>query len=167
MRGLRAVAARRRHVEPEAPPARRTRHVVPGHDLGLDRVEIRRRNLITPDQFPYRTPTGNIYDSGNYQGVLEKVLEAVDYDHWVAALEKVIQEAGKKDPPKPLPKSFIEAWTDAGAEVCWLRVDELGFLKVIPQKDGKPSDLPGFNIVRWHEGTGWQRTVVVGTRYKP
>src|SRR5664279_671353 len=49
-------------------------------DLGLDRVDIRRRNLIAADQFPYRTPTGNIYDSGNYQGVLEKVLAAVDYD---------------------------------------------------------------------------------------
>ena len=46
-------------------------------ELGLDRVEIRRRNLIGPDEFPYRTPTGNIYDSGNYQGVLEKILELV------------------------------------------------------------------------------------------
>ena len=53
-------------------------------ELGMDRVEIRRRNLLAPDQFPYVTPTGNIYDSGNYQGVLEKVLEEVDYDHWVA-----------------------------------------------------------------------------------
>ena len=52
-------------------------------DLGLDRVEIRRRNLIPAGSFPYRTPTGNIYDSGNYQGVLAKVLEEVDYDHWV------------------------------------------------------------------------------------
>ncbi len=57
-------------------------------DLGLDRVEIRRRNLIGPEEFPYRTPTGNIYDSGNYQGVLEKVLETVDYDHWVAERER-------------------------------------------------------------------------------
>jgi CO/xanthine dehydrogenase Mo-binding subunit len=61
-------------------------------DLGMDRVEIRRRNLITPDQFPYRTPTGNIYDSGNYQGVLEKVLEAVDYDHWVAERDRARAE---------------------------------------------------------------------------
>ena len=52
-------------------------------DLDLDRVEIRRRNLIPAGSFPYRTPTGNIYDSGNYQGVLAKVLEEVDYDHWV------------------------------------------------------------------------------------
>ena len=45
-------------------------------ELGIDRVEIRRQNLIRPDEFPYRTPTGNIYDSGNYQGVLEKVARA-------------------------------------------------------------------------------------------
>ena len=62
-------------------------------DLGMDRVEIRRRNLIAPDQFPYRTPTGNIYDSGNYQGVLEKVLEAVDYEHWLAVRERRARRA--------------------------------------------------------------------------
>ncbi len=61
-------------------------------DLGVDRVEIRRRNLISADSFPYRTPTGNIYDSGNYQGVLEKVLAAVDYDHWVAERERARAE---------------------------------------------------------------------------
>jgi CO/xanthine dehydrogenase Mo-binding subunit len=61
-------------------------------ELDLDRVELRRRNLIGPDQFPYRTPTGNIYDSGNYQGVLDKVLEAVDYDHWVAERERARAE---------------------------------------------------------------------------
>ena len=61
-------------------------------DLGVDRVDIRRRNLIAADQFPYRTPTGNIYDSGNYQGVLEKVLAAVDYDYWVAEREKARAE---------------------------------------------------------------------------
>jgi CO/xanthine dehydrogenase Mo-binding subunit len=62
------------------------------HDLGVDRVEIRRRNLIGPGEFPYRTPTGNIYDSGNYEGVLDKVLAAVDYDHWVAERERARAE---------------------------------------------------------------------------
>jgi CO/xanthine dehydrogenase Mo-binding subunit len=61
-------------------------------DLGMDRVEIRRRNLIAADQFPYRTPTGNIYDSGNYQAVLEKVLEEVDYDYWVGYREQARKE---------------------------------------------------------------------------
>ena len=53
-------------------------------DLGMDRMELRRRNLITPDQFPYRTPTGNIYDSGNYEAVLERLLEVGEYERWVA-----------------------------------------------------------------------------------
>ncbi len=61
-------------------------------ELDLDRVEIRRRNLIPADSFPYRTPTGNIYDSGNYQGVLEKVLEEVEYDRWVAYREQARAE---------------------------------------------------------------------------
>jgi CO/xanthine dehydrogenase Mo-binding subunit len=61
-------------------------------ELGMDRVEIRRRNLLAPDQFPYRTPTGNIYDSGNYQAVLEKVLELADYDHWLAERDRLRAE---------------------------------------------------------------------------
>ncbi len=61
-------------------------------ELDVDRVELRRRNLIPAGSFPYRTPTGNIYDSGNYQGVLEKVLEEVDYDHWVAYREQARAE---------------------------------------------------------------------------
>ncbi len=48
--------------------------------LGMDPAEVRRRNLIPPDQFPYRTPTGGLYDSGNYPAVLEKALELAKYD---------------------------------------------------------------------------------------
>jgi CO/xanthine dehydrogenase Mo-binding subunit len=40
-------------------------------DLGLDRVEIRLRNYIQPEQFPYEIPGGAIYDSGNYPGAAE------------------------------------------------------------------------------------------------
>jgi len=43
-------------------------------ELGLDPIEIRRRNFIQPDQFPYKMPCGNIYDSGNYPAVLDKAL---------------------------------------------------------------------------------------------
>jgi CO/xanthine dehydrogenase Mo-binding subunit len=61
-------------------------------ELGMDRVELRRRNLITPEQFPYRTPTGNLYDSGNYQAVLEKLLEVSDYEHWLAERDRARAE---------------------------------------------------------------------------
>ena len=43
-------------------------------ELGLDRLEIRRRNFIRPDEFPYRIPSGSEYDSGDYQAVLDKTL---------------------------------------------------------------------------------------------
>jgi 2-furoyl-CoA dehydrogenase large subunit len=50
--------------------------------LRLDRAEIRRRNFIQPDQFPYVTPGGQTYDSGNYPEMLRKALAAVDYENF-------------------------------------------------------------------------------------
>ncbi len=47
--------------------------------LGLDPAEVRRRNLIPADAFPYRTPTGGLYDSGDYQAAFEKALELAKY----------------------------------------------------------------------------------------
>ena len=49
-------------------------------ELALDPVAVRRRNLITVDQFPYTTPNGNIYGSGDYQALLRKALANVGYD---------------------------------------------------------------------------------------
>ncbi|MGH9257489.1 MAG: xanthine dehydrogenase family protein molybdopterin-binding subunit, partial [Vicinamibacterales bacterium] len=48
-------------------------------ELGLDPVDVRRRNLIGADQFPYTTPNGNIYGSGDYQTLLDKALANVGY----------------------------------------------------------------------------------------
>src|SRR2546428_10112992 len=48
--------------------------------LGLDPVEGRRRNLVQPDQFPYRTPTGGLYDSGDYPAPLHPALPLAGYD---------------------------------------------------------------------------------------
>src|SRR5262249_26820804 len=42
--------------------------------LGLDRLEVRRRNLICKDEFPYTIPSGSTYDSGDYHAVIDKVL---------------------------------------------------------------------------------------------
>jgi 2-furoyl-CoA dehydrogenase large subunit len=48
--------------------------------LGLDPVELRRRNLLAPAQFPYRTPTGGYYDSGDYPAALDKAVRMAGYD---------------------------------------------------------------------------------------
>ena len=47
--------------------------------LGIDPAEIRRRNAIPPAAFPYKTATGQVYDSGDYRGVLDRALAAADY----------------------------------------------------------------------------------------
>lgn len=52
-------------------------------ELGVSRVEMRRRNLIAADKFPYRTPTGNLYDSGDYQTALSLALEKSGYETWL------------------------------------------------------------------------------------
>jgi carbon-monoxide dehydrogenase large subunit len=47
--------------------------------LGIDKAEIRLRNFIRKDQFPFSTPLGLDYDSGDYEPALKRVLAAVDY----------------------------------------------------------------------------------------
>jgi carbon-monoxide dehydrogenase large subunit len=47
--------------------------------LGLDPAEVRRRNFIAPDAFPYSTATGLTYDSGDYATTMEKALMLADY----------------------------------------------------------------------------------------
>jgi carbon-monoxide dehydrogenase large subunit len=47
--------------------------------MGIDQVEIRRRNFVRPDEFPYQTPLAVVYDSGNYHATLDKLLEISDY----------------------------------------------------------------------------------------
>ena len=47
--------------------------------LGLDPAEVRRRNLIPTDAFPYRTPTGRLHDSGDYHRGLEMALDLANY----------------------------------------------------------------------------------------
>jgi len=64
--------------------------------LGVDKAEIRRRNFVKPEQFPYTTALGWTLDSGAYQAALEKVLKAVDYE----GLRRE-QAAKRADPNSP------------------------------------------------------------------
>jgi carbon-monoxide dehydrogenase large subunit len=49
-------------------------------ELGIDRVELRRRNHIRPEAMPYHTPSGLVYDSGEFPTVLDKALTLADWD---------------------------------------------------------------------------------------
>jgi len=51
-------------------------------ELGMDPADVRRKNLIGPDAFPYHTPTGVTYDSGDYEKVFDRALELAEYPAW-------------------------------------------------------------------------------------
>ncbi len=56
--------------------------------LKMDRLDIRKRNFIQPNEFPYDTPSGQTYDSGDYPELLRKALKLMDHD-------KILQEQAK------------------------------------------------------------------------
>jgi CO/xanthine dehydrogenase Mo-binding subunit len=57
-------------------------------ELNLDPVEFRRQNFIQQQDFPYKIPTGNLYDSGNYNAVLDEALRLLDYKGWRSKQEE-------------------------------------------------------------------------------
>jgi carbon-monoxide dehydrogenase large subunit len=69
--------------------------------LGLDRSEIRRRNFIAPDAFPfdqgviYQDFSRLSYDSGNYEPILDKALHAIGYDDFLARVQPAARAEGR------------------------------------------------------------------------
>ncbi|MFW5941537.1 MAG: aerobic carbon-monoxide dehydrogenase large subunit [Chloroflexota bacterium] len=69
--------------------------------LGLDRTEIRRRNFISPDAFPYDNEiiyqdfAPLVYDSGNYEPVLDKALEMIGYREFVDEVQPRLRQEGR------------------------------------------------------------------------
>ncbi|HZZ34278.1 MAG TPA: molybdopterin cofactor-binding domain-containing protein, partial [Caulobacteraceae bacterium] len=64
-------------------------------EMKIDPAEIRRRNFIAPDQFPYETPVALIYDTGNYGASLDKALQRADYAGFPARRAEA-EKRGKK-----------------------------------------------------------------------
>lgn len=62
--------------------------------MEMDPAELRRRNLVQADQFPYRTPFGGLYDSGDYEAVLDRALELSKYEE-LRERQARAREAGK------------------------------------------------------------------------
>ncbi|HUZ66309.1 MAG TPA: xanthine dehydrogenase family protein molybdopterin-binding subunit [Beijerinckiaceae bacterium] len=110
--------------------------------LGLDRIEVRRRNLIHADDFPYLIPSGSTYDSGDYQAVVEKVLAQADYaalqaerarlrdEGWLAGVgvAMCLEPSGGNSAFEPLlnPKNATTTWMES----CRINVDALGQVSV-------------------------------------
>jgi carbon-monoxide dehydrogenase large subunit len=70
-------------------------------ELGIDRIEIRRRNFLPPDSFPhdnqiiYQDFAPLVYDSGNYQPILDKAIDLIGYDDFVQTTQPKLRKEGK------------------------------------------------------------------------
>ncbi len=74
---------------------------IAARELGLDRLEIRRRNLLRPDEFPhnheilFQDSAPLVYDSGDYLPALEDAARAIDYDRFVREEQPRLRAAGR------------------------------------------------------------------------
>jgi carbon-monoxide dehydrogenase large subunit len=64
------------------------------HALNMDPVEVRRQNFIAAEAFPYQTPTGREYDSGDYEAVLDKALQLAEYEVLREEQRRLRQQGG-------------------------------------------------------------------------
>jgi carbon-monoxide dehydrogenase large subunit len=63
-------------------------------ELGVDPAEYRRRHFVDPDDFPFETAVGSVYDSGEYEQAMERALELVDYEE-LRARQAELREEGR------------------------------------------------------------------------
>ena len=98
--------------------------------LQLDPADVRRRNFIPPEAFPYTTPLGESYDSGAYAPALDRLLALADY----AALRRE-QAAARQDPHRPLIGIGLSAYLEICAFGPWesatVRVEPGGAVTVL------------------------------------
>ncbi|MCZ6875755.1 MAG: xanthine dehydrogenase family protein molybdopterin-binding subunit [bacterium] len=97
-------------------------------DLGLDRLQIRRKNFIRPEQFPYRTAVGVEYDSGDYEKALAEALRLSDYENLMRDRDAA---RSRGDLVGVGVSTFVEPSGGAGFESATVRVERTGEITVL------------------------------------
>jgi carbon-monoxide dehydrogenase large subunit len=98
-------------------------------ELGMDPAEVRRRNMLVPGDFPYTTPTGAVYDSGDYARALDVALELAGY----ADLREEQADRRRRADPVALGiglSTFVEI-SGSGGEFGAVSVEEDGTVVVV------------------------------------
>jgi carbon-monoxide dehydrogenase large subunit len=97
-------------------------------ELGIDRLEIRRKNFIRPDQFPYRTGVGEEYDSGDYERSLSEALRLSNYDELMRQRDE--RRAGGEIVGVGI-STFVEPSGGVGFESGAIRFERTGEVTVL------------------------------------
>lgn len=105
-------------------------------DMDLPADEIRRRNFIRPEQFPYRTQTGRLYDNGEFEGHMNLAIERAD---WKAFPKRLIQAKARGRIRGLGMATYIEACAFPGSEPAFVELNGDGTvtLKIGTQTNGQ------------------------------
>ncbi len=115
------------------------------NELNLDPAEVRRRNFIAPNQFPYTAVSGVVYDSGNYGAALDHALEAGKYGQW-----RDVQSRGRAT------GRYLGIGVSSYVETCTFGADEC---TVRLNPEGKATVLTGTSPHGQGGGTGFAQIV--------
>jgi aerobic carbon-monoxide dehydrogenase large subunit len=89
-------------------------------EMGIDRIEMRRRNHIRPEQMPYRAPSGMVYDSGEFPAVMEAALVAAKWDGYA---ERQAESRSRGRVRGRGIGHYLEVTADAGNEMGGIRFE--------------------------------------------
>ncbi|MCS6920846.1 MAG: molybdopterin-dependent oxidoreductase, partial [Elioraea sp.] len=97
-------------------------------EMGIDRVELRRRNMVPPSAMPWRTPVGATYDSGEFAKVLDAALARADW----AGFPQRRQEAARRGKKRGIGLAYyLEATGGAPSERAEIRFNDDGTVDVL------------------------------------
>ena len=97
-------------------------------EMGIDAVELRRRNHIQPEQMPYKAPSGMVYDSGEFSAVMERALLAADWKGYPA------RQTDSRSHGKVRGRGighYLEVTADAGNEMGGIRFESDGSVTIL------------------------------------
>ncbi len=97
-------------------------------EMGIDRVELRRRNMISPDMLPHATPVDLTYDSGEFETIMDMCLDRADYAGY-ADRKKTSEAAGRIRGIGVAP--YLETTAGPGTELADIRFEDDGSVTLV------------------------------------
>jgi len=128
-------------------------------EMGIDALELRRRNFIKPEQFPYHTPGGRMYDVGEFDGHMTKAVEKAD----LAGFEARAKEAQSRGKLRGLGVAvYIEACAFAGSEAAFLELTTEGeiILYIGTQTNGQGHETAYSQFIAEKIGIDFDKIIV-------
>lgn len=127
---------------------------------GLDRAEIRRKNFIKPDQMPYHTQGGRMYDVGEFAGQMDAALENADRNGFAARRDQSVKDGKFRGFGFA---TYVEACAFAGSEEARIELNEDGSVTLLigTQSNGQGHQTAYAQFIAGHLGLPYEKINVI------